>query len=85
MKSETRLDRTQKEDLVSFLKGVFATSASIVVGRNLGLNGSEMSDLRNQMREEGATLKVIGGKGQAQVDSITNSGDMTLGMLVLLI
>ena len=52
------MDRTQKEEMVSFLKGVFDTSASIVVVRNLGLNVSEMSDLRNQMREEGATLKV---------------------------
>ena len=52
------MDRTQKEEMVSFLKGVFDTSASIVVVRNLGLNVAEMSDLRNQMREQGATLKV---------------------------
>lgn len=52
------MDRTQKKEMVSFLKGVFDTSASIVVVRNLGLNVAEMSDLRNQMREQGATLKV---------------------------
>lgn len=52
------MDRTQKEEMVSFLKGVFDTSASVVVVRNLGLNVAEMSDLRNQMREQGATLKV---------------------------
>ncbi|MBT5187210.1 MAG: 50S ribosomal protein L10 [Kordiimonadaceae bacterium] len=52
------MDRTQKEEMVSFLKGVFDASSSIVVVRNLGLNVAEMSDLRNKMREEGASLKV---------------------------
>jgi len=52
------MDRTQKEEMVSFLKGVFDTSASVVVVRNRGLNVAEMSDLRNKMREQGATLKV---------------------------
>lgn len=52
------MDRTQKEEMVSFLKGIFDTSASIVVIRNLGLNVSEMQDLRIKMREQGATLKV---------------------------
>ncbi|HPF46975.1 MAG: 50S ribosomal protein L10 [Emcibacteraceae bacterium] len=52
------MDRTQKKEMVSFLKDVFDTSASIVVVRNLGLNVAQMSDLRNKMREEGATLKV---------------------------
>ena len=52
------MDRNQKEEMVSLLKGVFDTSASIVVVRNLGLNVTEMTDLRNKMREQGATLKV---------------------------
>lgn len=52
------MDRTQKEEMVSFLKGVFDTSSSVVVIRNKGLNVAEMSDLRRQMREGGATLKV---------------------------
>ena len=52
------MDRTQKEEMVSLLKGVFDASASIVVVRNLGLNVTEMTDLRNKMREQGATLKV---------------------------
>lgn len=52
------MDRAQKKEMVSFLKDVFDTSASIVVVRNLGLNVAQMSDLRNKMREEGATLKV---------------------------
>jgi large subunit ribosomal protein L10 len=52
------MDRTQKKEMVSFLKGVFDTASSIVVVRNLGLNVAEMSDLRIKMREEGAGLKV---------------------------
>ncbi len=52
------MDRTQKEEMVSFLKGVFDTSASVVVVRNHGLNVAEMQDLRLKMREQGATLKV---------------------------
>lgn len=52
------MDRTQKEEMVSFLKGVFDTSASIVVIRNNGLNVAEMQDLRIKMREQGASLKV---------------------------
>ena len=52
------MDRTQKEEMVTFLKGVFGTSASVVVVRNRGLNVAEMSDLRGKMREQGATLKV---------------------------
>lgn len=52
------MDRTQKEETISFLKGVFDASASIVVVRNLGLNVAEMSDLRNEMRKEGASLRV---------------------------
>lgn len=52
------MDRTQKKEMVSFLKDVFDTSASVVVIRNLGLNVAQMSDLRNKMREEGASLKV---------------------------
>ena len=52
------MDRTQKKEMVSFLKGVFDTSSSVVVVRNLGMSVAEMSDLRTKMRNEGASLKV---------------------------
>ena len=52
------MDRVQKKEMVTFLKGVFADSASIVVVRNGGLDVSEMTSLRAQMREAGASLKV---------------------------
>jgi len=52
------MDRAQKREMVTFLKDVFETSASVVVVRNAGLDVAEMTSLRNQMREAGATLKV---------------------------
>jgi len=52
------MDRAQKKEMVTFLKDVFANAASIVVVRNQGLDVSEMTTLRGQMREAGASLKV---------------------------
>lgn len=52
------MDRVQKKEMVAFLKNVFANAASIVVVRNEGLDVSEMTSLRCQMRAAGANLKV---------------------------
>ena len=52
------MDRAQKREMVTFLKDVFTSAASIVVVRNDGLDVSEMTSLRMQMREAGASLKV---------------------------
>jgi len=52
------MDRTQKGEMVAFLKDVFANAASVVVVRNAGLDVSEMTSLRTQMRAAGASLKV---------------------------
>lgn len=80
------MDRTQKEEMVSFLKGVFDTSASIVVVRNKGLNVAEMTDLRNKMRESGATLKVAKNRlARLALDGtqIEGLGDQLTGATVL--
>jgi len=80
------MDRTQKEEMVSFLKGVFDTSASVVVIRNKGLNVAEMSDLRNKMRESGATLKVAKNRlARLALDGteIESLGDQLKGTTVL--
>lgn len=80
------MDRTQKEEMVSFLKGVFDTSASVIVIRNKGLNVAEMSDLRNQMRESGATLKVAKNRlARLALDGteIEGLGDQLTGTTVL--
>lgn len=52
------MDRVQKEEMVTFLKGIFSDAASVIVVRNVGLNVGEMTSLRTQMREAGASLKV---------------------------
>ncbi|MDX1711515.1 MAG: 50S ribosomal protein L10 [Rhodovibrionaceae bacterium] len=52
------MDRAQKEQLVSFLNGVFEESALVVVTRQSGLTVAEVNDLRTRMREAGASYKV---------------------------
>ncbi|PHZ85506.1 50S ribosomal protein L10 [Paremcibacter congregatus] len=52
------MDRAQKREMVAFLKDVFTDSASVVVVRNTGLDVSEMTSLRAEMRAAGASLKV---------------------------
>ena len=53
------MDRAQKAELVTTLNTVFKENAgSIVVAHNLGLTVAQMTDLRVQMSQEGASLKV---------------------------
>ena len=52
------MDRASKEEMVSDLHSVFDDSTAIVVTHYLGLTVAELGDLRNQMREAGASFKV---------------------------
>ena len=52
------MDRAQKQELVATLNTVFTNAGSVVVTHNLGLTVAQMTDLRVQMSQEGATLKV---------------------------
>lgn len=52
------MDRAQKQELVAGLNGVFKETAVVVVAHYAGLTVAQMSDLRNQMREAGGTVKV---------------------------
>ncbi len=52
------MDRTEKEDLVASLQKTFEDSSIVVVTHYSGLTVSEMSDLRMQMRDAGASFKV---------------------------
>ena len=52
------MNRTQKEDLVAELNGTFEEATMVVVTHYSGLTVAEMSDLRNRMRESGASFKV---------------------------
>lgn len=52
------MDRASKEEMVSDLQSVFDSSTAIVVTHYTGLTVAELSDLRTQMREAGASFKV---------------------------
>jgi len=52
------VDRNQKTQAVEFLGGVFADSGVVVVAHYSGLDVAQMTDLRGQMAEAGASFKV---------------------------
>lgn len=52
------MDRTQKEDLVASMQKLFADSTTVVVTHYSGMTVAEIGDLRDKMREAGASFKV---------------------------
>ena len=52
------MDRTTKEEKVASLKQTFEDSEMVVVAHYIGMTMPEMTDLRNRMREAGASFKV---------------------------
>lgn len=52
------MDRDQKTAAVAELKRTFSEVGVVVVTRNLGMTVAQSTDLRNRMREAGATYKV---------------------------
>ena len=52
------MDRTQKAEMVEWIGGVFDANAVVVVA-NGGLTVAEMEDLRGELREAGASMKVV--------------------------
>jgi len=52
------MDRSQKSEVVSELKRTFTETSVVIVTRNLGLTVKQSTDLRNKMRDAGATYKV---------------------------
>ena len=57
--TETAMDRAQKAESIETLKGVFAGAGAVVVTHYMGLTVAEMTDLRDRLRKEGASLKVV--------------------------
>lgn len=53
------MDRAQKAESIETLKGVFAGAGAVVVTHYMGLTVAEMTDLRDRLRKEGASLKVV--------------------------
>jgi large subunit ribosomal protein L10 len=52
------LDRTQKEEQVAYLNNIFSEAEVLIVTQNKGLSVSEVTDLRNKMRNAGGRFKV---------------------------
>lgn len=52
------MDRTEKHAFVAELAAVFAETSMVVVTQNKGLTVADVTKLRRQMREAGATYKV---------------------------
>ena len=52
------MDRAQKSEVVSALNRTFTETSVVIVTRNLGLTVAQATNLRNRMREAGATYKV---------------------------
>ena len=55
---KSNVDRSQKEEVVSQLKGDLSEAGSFVVAHYSGLTVAQMTDLRSRMRAAGATVKV---------------------------
>ncbi|MEL1251589.1 50S ribosomal protein L10 [Aurantiacibacter gilvus] len=52
------MDRSQKTEAVAQLNAVFNEVGVVVVTRNLGMTVDQSTDLRNKMRDAGASYKV---------------------------
>lgn len=52
------MDRAEKQELVTTLSEVFKTTSVVVVAHYSGLTVAQMSNLRRQMKAQGATVKV---------------------------
>lgn len=53
------MDRQNKEQLISSMRQVLASSSLVVVTHQSGLTVSEVSELRRKVREAGASYKVL--------------------------
>ena len=52
------MDRAAKKELVATLNGVLKGTSVVVVAHNSGLTVAQMQNLRKQMKEKGASVKV---------------------------
>jgi large subunit ribosomal protein L10 len=55
---ESKVDRSEKSELVAELNGVFKKTSVVVVAHYSGLTVAQLQNLRKQMREAGASVQV---------------------------
>jgi large subunit ribosomal protein L10 len=55
---ESNVERAEKQEFIGFLQEVFSTTGVVVVAHYSGLTVAQMQNLRTQMKQAGATVKV---------------------------
>jgi len=55
---ESNVERAEKQEFIGFLQEVFSTTGVVVVAHYSGLTVAQMQNLRKQMKQAGATVKV---------------------------
>lgn len=53
------MDRNEKNELISSLKGTFEETTTVVVAHYAGLSVTDMSNLRTNLREVGGSMRVV--------------------------
>ena len=80
------MDRNEKAELVVSLRAALSEAGAVVVTRNLGLTVAQSTDLRNKMRDAGASFKVTKNrlaKIALEGTAYTGIGDMLTGPTAL--
>ncbi|HEV2362657.1 MAG TPA: 50S ribosomal protein L10 [Caulobacteraceae bacterium] len=67
------MDRARKAETIETLRGVFASAGAVVVTHYLGLTVAQLNDLRDRLRREGATFKVV--KNRLAQKALNGAGD----------
>ena len=67
------MERAQKSETIEVLKGVFANAGAVVVTHYMGLTVKQLEDLRQRLRQEGASLKVV--KNTLAQKALNGAGD----------
>jgi large subunit ribosomal protein L10 len=74
---ENGMDRAQKAAAVAELKQTFSEVGVVVITRNLGMTVAQSTQLRNRMREAGATFKVS--KNKLAIIALDGTDYLSLG------
>ena len=75
-----QVDRAAKKELVAELNGVFKDTSVVVVAHYSGLTVSQMQNLRRQMKQAGAAVKVA--KNRLAKIALADTGAAVIGPLL---
>ena len=74
------MDRAEKKELIGVLQEVFRTTGVVVVAHYSGLTVAQMQELRKQMKQAGATVKVA--KNRLAKIALDGTDVATIGSLL---